>query len=176
MFHSISRHLEVGLKNLDCASFFNQLLSVWISDETLRVVLDILLLTCPNYMSSIRQGFQARILLFSSLARSPRYINLTDFELLPIWYNSVFAHRNPLCSHYRESENGRSVITLFYAPLSFRATLYLSCTKCVGLFWHRSYCCNRPSSQVYKTLLSVASNIKHLFLLIKTGLNLWQKH
>ena len=90
VFHSISRHLEVGLKNLDCASFFNQLLSVWISDETLRVVLDILLLTCPNYMSSIRQGFQARILLFSSLARSPRYINLTDFELLPICYKSVF--------------------------------------------------------------------------------------
>ena len=41
-------------------------------------------------MSSIRQGFQARILLFSSLARSPRYINLTDFELLPICYKSVF--------------------------------------------------------------------------------------
>ena len=47
-------------------------------------------LTCPNYMSSIRQGFQARILLFSSLARSLRYINLTDFELLPICYKSVF--------------------------------------------------------------------------------------
>ena len=90
VFHSISRHLEVGLKNLDCASFFNQLLSVWISDETLRVVLDILLLTCPNYMSSIRQGFQARILLFSSLARSLWCINLTDFELLPICYKSVF--------------------------------------------------------------------------------------
>ena len=41
-------------------------------------------------MSSIRQGFQARILLFSSLARSLRYINLTDFELLPICYKSVF--------------------------------------------------------------------------------------
>ena len=74
-FHPISRHLEVSLKKLGCASFFNPLLSVWISDETLRVFLDILLLTCPNYMSSIRQGFQARILLFSSLARSFRYIN-----------------------------------------------------------------------------------------------------
>ena len=37
VFHPISRHLEVGFKN-----FFNPLLSVWISDETLRVVLDIL--------------------------------------------------------------------------------------------------------------------------------------
>ena len=36
VFHPISRHLEVGLKKL-----FNPLLSVWISDETLRVVLDI---------------------------------------------------------------------------------------------------------------------------------------
>ena len=78
------------LKSSAAFLFFNQLLVVWILDETLRVVLDILLLTCPNYMSSIRQGFQARILLFSSLARSPRYINLTDFELLPICYKSVF--------------------------------------------------------------------------------------
>ena len=38
VFHPISRHLEIGFKN-----FFNPLLSVWISDETLRVVLDILL-------------------------------------------------------------------------------------------------------------------------------------
>ena len=90
VFHPISRHLEVSLKKLGCASFFNPLLSVWISDETLRVFLDILLLTCPNYMSSIRQGFQARILLFSSLARSFRYINLTDFELLPICCKCVF--------------------------------------------------------------------------------------
>ena len=89
-FHPISRHLEVGLKKLGCASFFNPLLSVWISDETLCVFLDILLLTCPNYMSSIRQGFQARILLFSSLARLFRYINLTDFELLTICYKCGF--------------------------------------------------------------------------------------
>ena len=41
-------------------------------------------------MSSIRRGFQVRILLFSSLARSLRYINLIDFELLPICYKSVF--------------------------------------------------------------------------------------
>ena len=40
MFHPISRHLEVGLKKLGCASFFNPLLSVWMSDETLFVVLD----------------------------------------------------------------------------------------------------------------------------------------
>ena len=42
VFHSISRHLEVGLKKLGCASFFNPLLGVWVSDETLRVVLDML--------------------------------------------------------------------------------------------------------------------------------------
>ena len=41
VFHPISRHLEVGLKILGCASFFNPLLGVWISDETLRVVFDI---------------------------------------------------------------------------------------------------------------------------------------
>ena len=40
VFHPISRHLEVGLKKLGCASFFNPLLSVWMSDETLFVVLD----------------------------------------------------------------------------------------------------------------------------------------
>ena len=42
VFHSISRHLELGLKKLGCASFFNPLLGVWVSDETLRVVLDML--------------------------------------------------------------------------------------------------------------------------------------
>ena len=42
VFYSISRHLEVGLKKLGCASFFNPLLGVWVSDETLRVVLDML--------------------------------------------------------------------------------------------------------------------------------------
>ena len=35
---SISRHLKVGLKKHGCASYFSPLLSVWISDETLRVV------------------------------------------------------------------------------------------------------------------------------------------
>ena len=43
VFHPISRHLEVGLQKLGCASIFNPILGVWISDETLRVVLDILL-------------------------------------------------------------------------------------------------------------------------------------
>ena len=41
MFHPISRQLEVGLKKLSCASFFNPLLGVWIWNETLRVVFDI---------------------------------------------------------------------------------------------------------------------------------------
>ena len=41
VFHPISRHLEVGLKKLGCASFFNPLLGVWLSDETLLVVFDI---------------------------------------------------------------------------------------------------------------------------------------
>lgn len=39
----ILRHLQVGLKNLACFSFINQLFSVWISDKTLRLVLDELL-------------------------------------------------------------------------------------------------------------------------------------
>ena len=42
MFHLISRHLEVGLKKLGCASLFNPLLGILISDETQRVVFDIL--------------------------------------------------------------------------------------------------------------------------------------
>ena len=42
VFHLISRHLEVGLKKLGCASLFNPLLGILISDETLRVVFDIL--------------------------------------------------------------------------------------------------------------------------------------
>ena len=42
VFHPISRQLEVGLKKLSCASFFNPLLGVWIWNETLRVVFDIL--------------------------------------------------------------------------------------------------------------------------------------
>ena len=42
VFHPMSRQLEVGLRKLGCASFFNPLLGVWISDEvTLRVVFDI---------------------------------------------------------------------------------------------------------------------------------------
>ena len=41
VFHPISRHLKVGLKKLSCISFFNPLLGVWISNETLRVVFDI---------------------------------------------------------------------------------------------------------------------------------------
>lgn len=36
-------NLQVGLKNLACFSFINQLFSVWISDKTLRLVLDELL-------------------------------------------------------------------------------------------------------------------------------------
>ena len=48
VFHSTSTHLEVVLKKLDCASFFNPLLGVWISDKTLPVVLDILLKICPT--------------------------------------------------------------------------------------------------------------------------------
>ena len=39
---SISRHLKVGLKKHGCASYFSPLLSVWISDETLRVVFYVL--------------------------------------------------------------------------------------------------------------------------------------
>ena len=38
--------LRSWLKKLGCASFFNPLLSVWISDETLFLVFDILLLKC----------------------------------------------------------------------------------------------------------------------------------
>ena len=42
MFHQISKHFEVGLKKSTYASFFNPLLSIWISDETLFLVFDIL--------------------------------------------------------------------------------------------------------------------------------------
>ena len=38
LFHPISRHLELGLTKLGCASFFNPVLGVWISDETLQVL------------------------------------------------------------------------------------------------------------------------------------------
>ena len=43
VFHPISKYLEVGLKKLGCASFFQPLLGVWISDETLFLVFHILL-------------------------------------------------------------------------------------------------------------------------------------
>ena len=42
VFHLISRLLEVGLKKLGCATFFNPLLGILIPDETQRVVFDIL--------------------------------------------------------------------------------------------------------------------------------------
>ena len=38
LFHPIPRHLELGLTKLGCASFFNPVLGVWISDETLHVL------------------------------------------------------------------------------------------------------------------------------------------
>ena len=44
----INKHWEVGLKKLGCASFFNPRFSVWISDETLFLVFDILLLKFIN--------------------------------------------------------------------------------------------------------------------------------
>ena len=44
VFHQISKHFEVGLKNSAAPRFFNPLLSVWISDETLFLVFDILLI------------------------------------------------------------------------------------------------------------------------------------
>ena len=43
VFHQISKHFEVGKKNSAAPRFFNPLLSVWISDETLFLVFDILL-------------------------------------------------------------------------------------------------------------------------------------
>ena len=45
VFHQISKHCEVGKKNSAAPGFFNPLLSVWISDETLFLVLNILLIT-----------------------------------------------------------------------------------------------------------------------------------
>ena len=51
VFHPISRLLEVGLKKLGCTLFFNPRLGVWISDETLHVVLDILLEEFKIYLS-----------------------------------------------------------------------------------------------------------------------------
>jgi len=42
VFHQISKHFEVGLKKSTCASFFKPPLSLWISDETLFLVFDIL--------------------------------------------------------------------------------------------------------------------------------------
>ena len=46
VFHQISKHFEVGKKNSGAPRFFNPLLSVWISDETLFLVFDILLDCC----------------------------------------------------------------------------------------------------------------------------------
>ena len=43
VFHQISKHFEAGSKNSAAPRFFNPLLSVWISDETLFLVFDILL-------------------------------------------------------------------------------------------------------------------------------------
>ena len=42
VFHQVSKHLEVIKKNSAAPRFFKLLLSVWISDETLFLVFDIL--------------------------------------------------------------------------------------------------------------------------------------
>ena len=42
VFHQISKFFVVGLNNSAAPRFFNSLLSVWISDETLFLVFDIL--------------------------------------------------------------------------------------------------------------------------------------
>ena len=42
VYHLISKHLEVGLIKLGCASFFNPFRGVWICDEALFLVFDIL--------------------------------------------------------------------------------------------------------------------------------------
>ena len=59
VFHQISKHFEVGKKNSAAPRFFNPLLSVWISDETLFLVFDILhrkLERPPNNSSFIIHG------------------------------------------------------------------------------------------------------------------------
>ena len=42
MFHQVFKHLKWVKKKLGCASFFNLLCGIWISDETLFLVFDIL--------------------------------------------------------------------------------------------------------------------------------------
>ena len=49
VFHQISKHFEVGKKNSAAPRFFNPLLGVWISDETLFLVFDILPLESFQY-------------------------------------------------------------------------------------------------------------------------------
>ena len=48
MFHQISKHWEVGWNNKSQLRVFNQLWSVWISDETCFQVFDIAFLKCIN--------------------------------------------------------------------------------------------------------------------------------
>ena len=55
VFHPKSKYLEVGLKKLGCASFFQPLLGVWISDETLFLVFDMCDRGLVRFRTSNRQ-------------------------------------------------------------------------------------------------------------------------
>ena len=64
MFHRLSKHLEFRQKYSAARRIFNSLLGVWISDETLSLVFDILLL---EYSGSPRKGTPSGHRLFTAL-------------------------------------------------------------------------------------------------------------
>ena len=78
VFHQISKHFEVGSKNSAAPRFFNPLLSVWISDETLFLVFDILLnIRKKSFPGSNVSASDSRtlsiVVFFAGLQPSDRY-------------------------------------------------------------------------------------------------------
>ena len=55
VFHQLSKHLEFRQKYSATRRIFNSLLGVWISDETLFLVFDILLDYCRHHCTSLDQ-------------------------------------------------------------------------------------------------------------------------
>lgn len=55
VFHLISKHLDVGQKYLHVLCFFNQIIGVWKSDETIFFVFDMLLLKLLIILGEIQK-------------------------------------------------------------------------------------------------------------------------
>ena len=99
VFHQISKHFEGGYKNSTCTSFLNPLLSVWVSDETVFLVFDILreilefLKGEENEMFQVRTGFESKVISFVSPGNQIFKHNLaTSNNSLPLFCSGGRVH------------------------------------------------------------------------------------